>query len=163
MHLRTLFFTILFFVQSTVTSAFEANVSREEELRLDYEILFKDLSVGETMLVNTYEICAFDGKFFLSGLSAPMGEFDVDWKRNRIYFKAKRMPSNKVTLEIMPRQNGGPYKEKDFVFSNNCRRGSPFYLTEALDINRYRFEVMSINGFTDARSLWKSFEQIDNQ
>lgn len=163
MYLKTFILMVGFLVHSTLTFAFESNISREEEMRLSHEILLIDLNVGETMLVDTYEICALNGKFLMSGFSAPLGELKTDWERNKIYFKAKRMPGDKVTLEIMPRLNGNPYNEKDFVFTRNCRLLNPFLSIEPRDFIESPFEIISINGFKDARSLWESFKEINNK
>lgn len=163
----TIFLPLLFL--TTSLAAFEANITNEERRRLTEDVLFIDLSVGETMNMYGSSLCSFDGKFYLPGLLGP-ANLESSYAQKWSYLRVKRMPNFMVTAELMPPKDGSEFKEKDFVFANKCFGDlemeviDPFQFPNLRLTDRYEhlFEVISINGFLDARSLWDSFKEIKN-
>ena len=170
--LRLAIFLPLLFL-TTSLAAFEANITNEERRRLTEDVLFIDLSVGEIMNLYRSSICSFDGKFYLPGLLGP-AYLEPSYAQKWSYLKVKRMPNFTVTAELMPPKDGSEFKEKDFVFATRCfgdvdvKVTNRFLFPDLLPQGRvpdnyeHLFEVISINGFLDARSLWDSFKEIKN-
>lgn len=141
-------------------STFEANISTEEVRRLNNDFLLKDLAVGETMFAARYDICAIGGKFVMSGLTGPHDP-SGEYAKDDAYFKVKRLPKFEVAIEIMPPINGAPLKERDYIFDKACGEGLNWLFSElsVKELIENPFAITAINGFTDAKSLWQSFEQ----
>ena len=153
---------ILLSFMANQASTFEANISTEEVRRLNNDFLLKDLAVGETMFVTQYAICAVDGKFVLSGLTGPHDP-SGEYSRDDAYLKVKRLPKFEVAIEIMPPINGAPLKERDYIFDKACGEGLNWFFLELSkkELIEDPFAITTINGFTDAKSLWLSFKQVE--
>ena len=158
MRLLTAILLVFF---TTPLFGFESNITEEEKRRVTNDILFKDLAVGEMMILATYHMCSIKGKFYISGLSSPKENYKST-SAEYPYLIVKRMPQFKVTIELMPPENGDKMEEDDYILKNECDAA---FLKPFKDFNygdkipEDAFEVISVNGFTDARSLWKSFSE----
>ena len=153
---------IFFSFLASQASTFEANISTEDVRRLNNDFLLKDIAVGETMFVARYDICSVGGKFVLSGLTGPHDPSD-EYSKDDAYYKVKRLPKFEVSIEIMPPIDGTPLKERDYIFDKACGEGFNWFMSglSVKELIENPFAITTINGFTDAKSLWQSFKQVE--
>ena len=156
------FLCFLIFFMVSPAFAFEANISKEEAQRLTNDFLLKDIAVGETMYVSRYHICDLNGKFVLPSFTGPL-DFSMKYTHSMAYLKVKRMPKFEVQIELMPPLDGRPFKELDYVFHIACDDSRNWMMADlnANETKEQLFEVISINGFSDAKSLWDSFKKVE--
>ena len=134
----------VFCLFSGLTYAQEVDLDREEILRLSYDFLAKDLSIGDSMRVYQWDFCVEDSSFRLSSLAGNSKKSEYSSE-----FKILMKPDNKVSLTITPLDEDERiedlipswsecYQEND-VF--NIRKFKPVY-----------YDVTDINGFTKLSS-----------
>lgn len=70
---------------------------------------------------------------------------------------------SEVSIEIMPPIDGASLKETDYIFDKACGEGIDWFFSNlsAKELIENPFAIITINGFTDAKSLWQSFEKVE--